>query len=295
MKATRSSELRAMLAQHGIHPSKALGQNFLIDGNIARIIADAAGADARDTVLEIGPGAGALTHELLARAGRVIAVELDHRLAGWLRERYADEPRLDLVEGDALQIGLPDLLRRGCGILASNLPYATGTRMLVEAMHAPDPPKRIVITIQTEVADRVLAAPGDPAWGLLGLWASRLYSVERVRRVPGSCFWPPPDVESCVIRLERLPKPRVALKSVPRFIAATRHLMMHRRKQLRRALREWPHVRDQWPTSEAATQWLHALHLDPSARPETLTLEEWATLSNALPDAPGSREGKAAR
>lgn len=274
-----------MLAAHGIHPSKAMGQNFLIDANIARIIADATQAGSNDAVLEIGPGAGALTHELLARAGRVVAVELDRRLAAFLRERYAREPRLELIEGDALRLGVPGLLHRGCDMLASNLPYATGTRMLVEAMHAPEAPRRIVVTIQTEVADRLLAAiPGTDAWGLLGLWASRLYAAERVRRVPGSCFWPPPDVESCVVRLERLPEPRVKLTSIPRFLAATRHLMMHRRKQLRRALREWPNVRDRWPTSEAATRWLEGLQLDPSARPETLTLDQWAALSNALPD-----------
>lgn len=282
-----------MLAEHGIRPSKALGQNFLIDANIARIIADATQAGPGDTVLEIGPGAGALTHELLARAGRVVAVELDHRLATFLRERYAAESRLELIEGDALRIGVPELLDRGCAILASNLPYATGTRMLVDAIHAPRAPRRIVVTIQTEVADRLLAAsPGDPAWGLLGLWASRVYSSERVRRVPGSCFWPPPDVESCVVRLERLPEARAELKSVPRFVAATRHLMMHRRKQLRRALREWPQVRDLWPTSEAATRWLEAIHVDPSARPETLTLDQWAVLSNALPDLPATHGRK---
>lgn len=293
MRPTRSSELRAALSERGIHPSRSLGQNFLVDANIVRIIADAADAGPRDTVLEIGPGAGALTEALLARAGRVTAVEFDHRLAAWLCERYAGEPRLTLVEGDALAIGIPDLLARGCGILASNLPYASGTRMLVEAMHAPSAPRRIVVTVQTEVADRLLAAPGDPAWGLLGLWASRVYRTERIHRIPPRCFWPPPEVESSVVRLERRPEPRVEVASLSRFISVTRQLMMHRRKQLRRALRELPQVREQWPTSEAATRWLEARRLDPSARPEILTLEQWAVLSNALPDLPPAGGGEA--
>ncbi len=292
MNATRPSELRAMLAERGIHPSRSLGQNFLVDANIVRIIAEAAGAGSGDTVLEIGPGAGALTEALLAGAGRVIAVEYDHRLAAWLRDRYAGESRLELLEGDALAIGVPGLLARGCGIFASNLPYASGTRMLVEAMHAPMAPRRIVVTVQTEVADRLLAAPGDPAWGLLGLWTSRVYAAERIHRVPARCFWPKPEVESCVVRLERLPTPRAEVDSVPRFVSVSRQLMGHRRKQLRRALRDLPGGQDRWPASESASRWLERIALDPTIRPESLTLDQWAVLSNALSDLPSADGGE---
>jgi 16S rRNA (adenine1518-N6/adenine1519-N6)-dimethyltransferase len=290
VKATRPSELRAALTERGIRPSRALGQNFLIDANLVRIIADAAGLASDERVLEIGPGAGALTEALLARAGGVLAVEKDHRLAAWLRERYAEEPRLELIEGDALAVGMVALLARGCAALVSNLPYSSGTRMLVDAMHAPDRPARMVVTVQTEVADRLRATPGSPAHGLLSIWAARLYEIEVVRRVPASCFWPAPEVESTVVRLRLRARPLAEPDSLPRFIAVTRVLMSHRRKQLRRALREWrPGPRPEIAADEPG--WIERLGLDPTARPETLTVEDWVRLADALADAPAEPGG----
>lgn len=280
MKVTRSSELRAALAERGIHPSRALGQNFLVDENIIRIIADAATLEGTETVLEIGPGAGALTEALLSRAKRVIAIEKDHRLAAWLRERFAQGPRLEIMEADALDVDLESIFKGGCRALVSNLPYSAGTRILVETIHADSKPARIVATVQTEVAGRVLSLPGGDDYGLLSVWVQRLYQAEIIRRIPGSCFWPAPEVESSVLRLTLRDQPLARVESMDTFTSVTRFFFGQRRKQMQKILQAWPHLPDQVRSHPA--EWLARVGIDPQWRPEKIGPVEWAALSNAL-------------
>jgi len=274
----RASNLRRLLAERSIAPSKRLGQNFLVDGNIVRILADAAAVTRDDAVLEIGPGAGALTGALLERAGRVVAVEKDARLCDWLRERFAAERGLTLVQADALDVDLAALAADGCRVMASNLPYSAGTRILMKIFGAAPRPERMVVTLQTEVAERLAAAPGSRAYGLVSVHAQRLYDIEFVRRIPGSCFYPAPDVESSAIRLALRRQPRAEPRSIARFNTLVKGAFMRRRKQIQRALHDMG-----WMLPDAADSfaWLRAAGVDPAARSETLTVEQWGALADA--------------
>ena len=156
-------------------------------------------------VLEVGPGLGVMTEELLRRGARVTAVEKDPALAAWLRESLCREfpDTLELLEGDALDCDWPALLARGFSAFASNLPYSVGTRILMDLIGQPGAPDRLVTLVQREVADRFAAAPGTPARGTAAVWLQLDYDVRVERLVKPSCFWPPPEVTSAVVRMER--------------------------------------------------------------------------------------------
>ena len=198
---TRPSEVRALLTQLDFHPSRILGQNFLIDRNILNILLDAAELQPADAVVEVGPGLGVLTDALLSRAAAVTAVEKDHRLAAYLRQRFVDNPRLALLESDVLDCDFPALFPRSGMKLVANLPYAIAARLLVELTAIAHPPALIVVTIQREVAARLVAPPGSDDYGLLSILMQRHYEISTVKHIAPSCFWPPPEVQSSISRL----------------------------------------------------------------------------------------------
>lgn len=280
MKPTRTSDLRFLLAERGIHPSRALGQNFLVDENIRRIILEAADLSTSDGVLEIGPGAGALTEGLVACAGRVVAIEKDRRLYELLAERFADRPNLRLLCADALDEDLDAHLAGGLNKVVANLPYSVGTRILVEIVRAAYRPERMVVTLQTEVVQRLAAEPGTPDYGLLTVWARRWYDVALVRRVGPGCFFPAPEVGSAVASLLRRETPRVDLASETHFEALTRAAFQRRRKQMQRVMKDLP---DEVGRLEGdASGWLGSLGIEPTARPGDLSVEDWGRISNAM-------------
>lgn len=280
MKLTRPSHLKLMLAERGIVPSRAMGQNFLVDGNIVRLIAEDAALEASDGVIEIGPGAGVLTEAILAQAGRVTAIEKDARLYGFLRERFAGTQALDLRHADALEVDLAGLVGAGFRKVVSNLPYSVGTRILMRIFEQDPRPDLIVATLQLEVGKRLTAPPGSRDYGLVSVHAQRIYDVTITRRISGTCFHPPPDVESAVIRLVRRPVPRAAPDSPQHFHALVKGAFTRRRKQIQRVLQEM----DEAPRgmARATPEWVASLGIDPAARPETLSVEQWGLLSNAL-------------
>lgn len=280
MKPTRTSDLRFLLAERGIRPSRALGQNFLVDENIRRIILDAAALSSSDGVLEIGPGAGALTEGLVACAGRVTAIEKDRRLYEILAERFADRPNLRLVCADALEEDLDAHLAGGLGKVVANLPYSVGTRILVELVRAAHRPERMVVTLQTEVVQRLAAEPGTADYGLLTVWARRWYDVALVRRVGGGCFFPAPEVGSAVAALRRRDAPRIVLTSEAHFEALTRAAFQRRRKQMQRVMKDLPDEVGRLEGDVAG--WLEGLGIEPAARPENLPVEAWGRISNAM-------------
>lgn len=280
MKLTRPSHLKLLLAERGIVPSRAMGQNFLVDGNIVRLIIDDAVLADSDGVIEIGPGAGVLTEAILDRAARVVAIEKDARLHGFLRERFAGVPSLDLRHADALDVDLAALVAAGYGKLVSNLPYSVGTRILMRLFEREPRPDVMVVTLQLEVGRRLTARPGSRDYGLVSVHAQRLYDVEIVRRISATCFHPPPEVESAVIRLVRRAVPRATPASTPHFQALVKGAFTRRRKQIQRVLQEM----DEAPRglARATPEWFAALGIDPAARPETLAVEQWCALSDAL-------------
>ncbi len=270
---TRPSEVRALLTQLDFHPSRILGQNFLIDRNILDILLDAADLRPGDAVVEVGPGLGVLTGALLSRAASVTAVEKDNRLAPYLRERFAGNPKLNLLHSDILDCDFPALFPRPGLKLVANLPYAIAARLLVELTAIPHPPALIVVTIQREVADRLEAAPSTDDYGLLSILMQRHYGISTVKRISPSCFWPPPEVQSSISKLVLRPEPLGGPADEPALRDLLRHAFSRRRKTMARSLRDL--VPDPLPALEQAG-------IAPSARAEELPPEAWPPLLRAL-------------
>lgn len=234
MNLTSPSQVKAWCIENDFHPNKVLGQNFLIDRNALVSIVDAglAGADAAGAeVLEIGPGLGVLTEEMLSRGCSVTAVEKDPVLAARLAESLGNPPNLTVIAGDALDF-IADREPPAFTHMISNLPYQAGTRILLELVQAREIPSMTVL-VQTEVAERLAAKEGSKTRGLAGVWAQLDYDVRIVRKVAASCFWPRPEIGSSVVTLTRHDR-NVALSAKERdiFRRLTKKAFEHRRKQL---------------------------------------------------------------
>ena len=246
MNLTSPSQVKAWCIANGFHPNKVLGQNFLVDRNALEAIVDAATLPAGTRVLEIGPGLGVLTEEMLRRGLLVTAVEKDLMLAERLAEALGNPPGLDVRAGDALDL-IKDGSCDGFPALVSNLPYQAGTRILLELVQrigvsrtggaalvaAQDAPETIVVLVQTEVAERLAAGPGSKTRGLAGVWVQLDYDVQLVRAVKASCFWPRPEIGSTVVRLTRHHRNDARTPDWrARFRQITKQAFEHRRKQL---------------------------------------------------------------
>jgi len=233
------AEIRAMLEARGLRPTKALGQNFLIDHNLIRRLVTEAAVGSGDLVLEIGPGTGALTEELLARGCRVVASELDRGLADLLRERFAGEPRFTLVEGDCLankRAIAPAVLEAMGGeafTLVANLPYQAGTPAMLALLTREPECRGLAVTVQKEVADRMAASPGTKAYGTLGVVAQAMGEPRIIATLPPECFWPRPSVTSAMVVVPRREPPVVPVGAeAVRLASFCTRLFSLRRKQL---------------------------------------------------------------
>lgn len=281
VKRTRPSDIKQLLAERAIQPRRMLGQNFLIDENIRNIILDSAHIAGDDKVLEIGPGLGVLTEQLLVRAGQLIAVEKDPQLATYLQETFGSHPSLTLITADALALGLPNLLAsEQITHVVSNLPYSSGTRMLVDMIDAPARPLRMVVMLQLDVAERFVARPGTKAYGIVALHAQLHYDVLLRKTVSPTCFYPPPDVQSAIVEWYRLPHPRVRISNETHFRACIKWCFSQRRKQMGHILQRAP--LNIVPNRDRILAGLADLSIDASRRPESLCLNEWGAVSNWL-------------
>ncbi len=236
------AEIRELLESRGLAPRKKLGQNFLLDHNLIRKLVDAAGVGAGELVLEVGPGTGALTDELLARGCEVVACELDAGLAALQRERQAEaqaDGRFALIEGDCLagKRGLnPAVLGAIAGrpfALVANLPYGAATPLML-ALLCDERCTGQFVTIQREVADRLLAGPGSKAYGSISVVAQTLARVERVATLPPECFWPRPEVTSAMVSLR--PTADHGIRDRAAFALFCQRVFSNRRKQLGKVL-----------------------------------------------------------
>ena len=241
MNLTSPSQVKAWCIENGFHPNKVLGQNFLIDQNALKAIVDAGlegfGFQVSGfKVLEIGPGLGVLTEEMLKRGCDVTAVEKDPVLAARLAESLGKPEHLTVIAGDALDIlSRPEtwnLKPETFEIMISNLPYQAGTRILLELVKAREL-QSMTVLVQTEVAERLAAKEGTKTRGLAGVWAQLDYDVRIVRKVSASCFWPRPEIGSSVVRLDRHDR-NIGLSAEERdlFHRLTKQAFEHRRKQL---------------------------------------------------------------
>jgi 16S rRNA (adenine1518-N6/adenine1519-N6)-dimethyltransferase len=273
--------VKATLDAHGLHPQKKWGQNFLTDTRILESIADAAQVGRDDTVLEIGPGLGHLTRVLARRAARVVAVEVDRDLAAQLSVEFADTPGVEIIHGDILQFNPSELLagrgRPGDPAqfkVVANLPYYITSAILRHILEADRKPRVVVVMVQREVALRMAAQP--PEMSLLAVSVQFFARVHIVRTLSAGAFYPRPKVDSAVVRLEVFDPPR-PVEDTKWFFDVVRGGFGERRKQLRNSL-----ARGLTLDSDTVAAALTRVHINPTRRAETLTLEEWSTLCHAL-------------
>jgi len=263
---------------------KSLGQHFLTDPAILARIAGALDATGVETIVEIGPGRGALTDHLLLHAGRLIAVEYDRALAERLRQRYSADPRVTVVEADVLASPLADVAATDDYLVAGNVPYYITTPILFHALERPRA-RRAVFLVQKEVADRLAAPPGTDGYGALSVNVQAVARVTRLFKVPAGAFHPPPRVDSAVVRVEPRPDPIVAADEESRLRELVQGAFGFRRKQMRRVLRSLLDV-----GADTADALLERSAIDPSARPETLAPQDFVRLLRAVRerDQPGN-------
>jgi 16S rRNA (adenine1518-N6/adenine1519-N6)-dimethyltransferase len=270
------SEMRRLLDEHEIRLTKSLGQNFLHDANQLHRIVQAAQLTAADHVLEIGPGLGPLTEALLAQGVKVLAIEKDRRLVEVLRDRLAGSVSgLELVHADALAyLRVPGRDWRGWKLVA-NLPYAVASPILVELAMSACGPDRMVVTVQREVARRLAATAGQHDYGLLTLLVQVHYEASSFFKVPATCFFPVPDVDSACITLRRRHAPLVSASSLPAYERIVKRAFSQRRKMMLKLLRA------DWPARPLESSFA-ALGLAPSIRAEAVTVEQFAALTERL-------------
>jgi 16S rRNA (adenine1518-N6/adenine1519-N6)-dimethyltransferase len=253
---------------------KSLGQHFLTDTRILTRIVDALAPGSGDTVVEVGPGRGALTEILRTRAKRVIAIELDRALAARLRTQYLGT-NVEIVEADVLETDL-GTLAAGPYLLVGNVPYYITTPILFHALRPPRS-RRSVFLVQREVAERMAASAGEREYGALSVNLQALATVEAVFRVPAGAFQPPPKVDSAVVRVTPRPDPVVAGDEETAFREFVQAVFSMRRKQMRRIVRELRAM-----PAEAADALLRGAGVDPEERPERVAVARFAALRRAM-------------
>ncbi len=254
------TELRKVLQELNLRPSRRLGQNYLYDQNLARIIVEAAQIGPLDRVVEIGPGLGALTEILVQKTSELEVIEKDSRAAAFLTARF---PGLKVRHADALDFDFP---ASPSWICIGNLPYSVGSRLIVDLCGREWPPDRMVFTVQREVADRLLARPNVKDYGLLTLLTQPFYGIKIIRHLPSSVFFPEPDVESSVVRFERRQSPLHGVMDA-RYRQIVKKAFQHRRKTLGAIFGR------EIPTS-----------LNPKSRPAEISVGEWITAAASRAD-----------
>jgi 16S rRNA (adenine1518-N6/adenine1519-N6)-dimethyltransferase len=258
-------------------PRKRFGQHFLTDRRSLERIVEALHPATTDTVVEIGPGKGALTELLSAGCRRLLAIEIDKDLVRQLRARFADRPHVEILEGDALEVDWATIAGQPYR-LAGNLPYYITTPLIFRILRSPLP-ERAVLLVQREVADRLVAAPGSSAYGALTVNVQVVASVTMVGRVSAGAFHPKPKVDSAIVLLTPQPLPLLGADEEMPFRKFVQAIFGMRRKQMVRVLREL------WiPSADRAAAVLFAAGIDPSARPETIAPATFVMLHRQLQD-----------
>ncbi|MCI6283873.1 16S rRNA (adenine(1518)-N(6)/adenine(1519)-N(6))-dimethyltransferase RsmA [Selenomonas sp.] len=265
-----------ILKAFGLHTSKKLGQNFLIDKSIVDGIVAAADVHAGDRVLEIGPGIGTLTQGLAETGADVTAVELDKKLPAVLAETLKGYDNVRIVPGDILKVNIPEIMGAGAFKVAANLPYYITTPILMALLEQHLPITHLVTMVQKEVADRMVAQPGSKTYGALSVAVQYYTEPEIVLDVPPRSFIPAPEVQSVVIACHVRATPAVAVRDEKTFFRVVKAAFGQRRKTLANALKGGGFPK------EAVRDALEHAAIDPTRRGETLSLEEFGRLSDAF-------------
>lgn len=251
---------------------RPLGQNFLIDLNIAQSIIQLANIQPGEPVVEVGPGKGVLTQLLLHQTNSLTAIELDPRLAKDLQNRFGNNPSFKLIEGDAAKFDYASL---GTGLnIVSNLPYYAATHIMKKLIHYRNQIRSMTLMLQKEVVDRLTASPGQKEYGSLSVYVQYYCEIERLLEIPNTAFSPKPKIDSSLIGLAPLPQPRVEVENPKLFFKLVHSAFFHKRKMLKNNLKEWTHLFNQ----ENGQSRLAGIDLN--RRGETLSLEDFADLAN---------------
>lgn len=259
---------------------KSLGQNFLVDRNYQQRIVQALDAQPDDTVLEIGPGTGALTEHLAGTVHRLVAIEKDDNLAAALQHRFAGRADVEIVNDDALEADIVALLGQPADArIIGNIPYNITSPLIFRMLERPHRPRRLVLMVQKEVADRIVSPPGDRQYGALSVGVRTVADVQRLFVVPRGAFRPVPNVDSAVLRIDPFHPPPLTAAEEGDVRTLARVAFGWRRKQLQRILRDAPEYA---LDSETLGALLAQLGIAPEARPETLAPETFVTLARAL-------------
>lgn len=275
-------DIPSILRQFGLHPDKKLGQNFLIDPAALERIIQVAEIHPSDCVLEIGPGLGSLTQYLATNSRQVVAVELDHKLMPALAQILAEHSNVTLVEGDILALNPVELIHQGCLVdeqtdfsdylVVANIPYYITSALIRHLLGAPVKPARLVLTVQREVAERICAVPGDLS--LLALSVQVFGEAKVKTRIPAGAFYPAPQVDSAVVRVDLYQEPLISELWLKDFFRLAKAGFSQKRKTLRNALSGGLGFRPQ-----DVSDLLTAAGIDPQRRAETVSLAEWQSLT----------------
>ena len=276
---TSRAALRQLFLRHGFRPRRSLGQTFLVDRNIVAKIVEAAQLTGREPVLEVGPGAGAVTRALVMAAARVVAIEIDPVLVAVLQETVGEAA--EVIQGDVLAADWDRLLggSEEGWVAAANLPYAITGPALLHLLSAQDRLRRLVVMVQAEVAQRLLAPPGSRTRGLLTVMAEAACEVKLAWRVARTCFWPAPRVDSTVLALQVRQPPTVPPELRERFFRVARAGFGVRRKTIQNALAYTPEL---GLTKQQAAVILDACEIPPARRAEELGVADFLRLAQAL-------------
>ncbi len=266
---------KALLDRYVLLPKKSLGQHFMHDpGALAKIVA-AAELTVSDTVVEVGAGTGALTEWLAEGARQVYAIELDERFQPILEARFDEADNVYLIFGDVLKLDMAAILATDNYLVVANVPYYISSAILWHFIEAPAPPRRLVLTMQYEVAERIVGGSG--AQNLLTV-ATQFYGTARIiGKLSPAVFWPRPNIDSAIVRIDTHVAPPVSVPSAADFFRILRAGFSQKRKQLKNSLAGGLGIK-----AAVAGKYLQAADIDPRRRAETLSLEEWARLTRTL-------------
>ena len=278
-------DAHTLIHRYGLGPKKSLGQNFLVDDRYLADVIQSADLQPDDTVLEIGPGLGVLTHQLAEHVERVVAVELDDQLVDILNDQFTEQPNVEIIHGDILEADPAELIKLTIDNAQSsivnykvvaNLPYYITSPVLRHLLEASHPPSLAVVMVQKEVAERICAQPGQMS--ILAVSVQFYASPSLVCHVPADAFYPQPKVDSAVLRLAVLPEPAVPDVDPARFFRIVRAGFGQKRKQLLNSLSAGLHA-----PKEQMSAACEAAGIDPRRRAQTLSMDEWGRLCNTLP------------
>ena len=280
----KAMPLRELCHKYGIHFKKGLGQNLLLDDNINAIMVEAAGLGPQDSVIEVGSGLGALTRRLCRKAGRLLCVEIDSSFMPCLQDQFGAMSNVRLFRGDILNHSLGDLVKEYLPDatelkMVSNLPYYITTPILFHFLEAPVFFSRLVIMVQLEVGQRLVAAVNTSDYGVLTIAAALRAEVDLVHRVSATCFVPRPKVDSAIVRFRLrnpAPMPEADMRFVMRVVRAA---FSQRRKTLRNGL---THSGAFGAPKESVIEALEAVGIDPGRRPQTVTVQDWIKLAGEI-------------